>query len=56
MKLVAIFRIISNETTHLLMIINGYSGKTGLQKAIDHAIDLLDKYAELKEYSVSWLD
>ena len=37
------------STTRLLMIINGYNGEEGLQAAIDHAIELLNKYAGLKE-------
>ncbi|MDR3705103.1 MAG: phenylalanine--tRNA ligase beta subunit-related protein [Paludibacteraceae bacterium] len=36
---------LSMETTRLFMIINGYSGKAGLQEAIDYSIGLLDKYA-----------
>jgi len=40
---------ISMSTTRLLMIINGYNGEEGLQAAIDHAIELLNKYAGLKE-------
>jgi DNA/RNA-binding domain of Phe-tRNA-synthetase-like protein len=47
---------ISNDTTRLLMIINGYSGKNGLQEAVDHSIELLTKYAHLKLYTVRWLD
>jgi DNA/RNA-binding domain of Phe-tRNA-synthetase-like protein len=47
---------ISADTTKLLMILNGYSGKEGLQQAANHAIQLLEKYAELKEYDVEWLN
>jgi len=43
---------ISMTTTKLLMIINGYNGKEGLQAAIDHAIELLQKYARLKECEI----
>jgi len=43
---------ISKTTTKLLMIINGYNGKQGLQAAIDHAIELLQKYARLKECEI----
>jgi DNA/RNA-binding domain of Phe-tRNA-synthetase-like protein len=39
---------LSLETTHLLMIINGYSGKEEVQEAIDLSIQLLKKYADLK--------
>ena len=34
------------NTTHLLAIINGYSGKTGLQEAADDMIRLLTEYAD----------
>ena len=47
---------ISEDTTSLLMIINGYSGKTGLLEAVNHAIELLGKYAKLKEYEVAWAE
>jgi DNA/RNA-binding domain of Phe-tRNA-synthetase-like protein len=33
------------ETTHLLMIINAYSGEEGLTKTLDYAVSLLVKYA-----------
>ncbi len=39
---------ISTETQHLLMIINGYSGKEGLQEAVELSKNLLQKYAEAK--------
>lgn len=47
---------ISENTTQLLMIINGYSGKEGLQEAVNHAIQLLERYAELKSCKVVWID
>jgi len=47
---------ISDDTTRLLLIINGYSGRAGLQDAVDHSIELLTKYASLKAYEVQWLD
>jgi DNA/RNA-binding domain of Phe-tRNA-synthetase-like protein len=46
---------ISGSTTHLLMIINGYSGTSGLQNAVSHSIELLQKYAGLEEYKVEWM-
>jgi len=46
---------ISENTSKLLMILNGYSGKTGLQEAVNHSIGLLQKYALLREYKVDWL-
>lgn len=33
------------ETTRLLAIINGYSGKNGLQEAADYMVELLNEYA-----------
>ena len=47
---------ISNETTQLLLIINGYCGKPGLQNAVDHCIELLQKYAGLRAYDVKWIE
>jgi len=47
---------ISDNTTSLLMIINGYGGKIGLQEAVNHSIELLRKYAKLKEYEVVWVE
>lgn len=38
---------ITDTTTKLLMVINGYSGEKGLQEAIDLSTSLLNKYAEL---------
>ena len=46
---------LSADTTKLLMIINGYSGNEGLREAVNHAIQLMEKYAGLKEYVVDWL-
>jgi DNA/RNA-binding domain of Phe-tRNA-synthetase-like protein len=45
---------ITENTTRLLMIINGYSGEIGLQAAVNHSIELLKRYAELKVYNVEW--
>ncbi|MDR3652259.1 MAG: phenylalanine--tRNA ligase beta subunit-related protein [Paludibacter sp.] len=47
---------ISETTTNLLMIINGYNGKTGLQAAVNHTIELLDNYADLNEYQIRWIE
>ena len=33
------------ETTRLLTIINGYSGKEGLQEAAEYMVELLEEYA-----------
>lgn len=37
------------ETTHLLTIINGYSGKDGLQNAADYMVELLKNYASAED-------
>ena len=37
------------ETTHILAIINGYSGKQGLQKAAEMTLALLQKYTDATE-------
>ncbi len=39
---------LSLESTHLLMIINGYSGGDGIRGAIDWSVELLQKYAGAK--------
>lgn len=46
---------ISDDTTHLLLIINDFLGKEGLQKAIEHAINLLKEHAGLQEYKIERL-
>jgi DNA/RNA-binding domain of Phe-tRNA-synthetase-like protein len=46
---------ISENTTKLLLIINGYSGKKGMEDAIQHAVQLLSDYACLQEQEVFWL-
>ena len=47
---------ISADTTRLLMIINGYSGRSGLQDAVDFSIELLGKYAELANLKVHFIE
>ena len=37
---------ITAETSNLLMLINGYSGKEGLNEAVEYSTDLLKNYAE----------
>ena len=43
---------ISANTTRLLMLINGYSGKEGLQEAADLSTELLRQYAEAKNIEI----
>jgi DNA/RNA-binding domain of Phe-tRNA-synthetase-like protein len=43
---------ISEQTSHLLMIINGYSGPEGIEEATDSSVRLLEKYAKAKEVDV----
>ena len=40
---------ITSDTRQLLVIINGYNGEEGLQRAINLSVDLLKKYADAKE-------
>jgi len=46
---------LSPDTTQLLVVINGYSGENGLMEAVNHCIQLLEKYAALGKYEVSLL-
>ena len=39
---------LSVESTHLLMIINGYSGSDGIREAVDWSVELLKKYVGAK--------
>lgn len=43
---------IQPETTELLMLINGYSGKSGLYDAVDFSIALLKKYVQAEEIDI----
>ena len=43
-------------TIHLLAIINGYSGELGLQEAAKFTLDLLRKYANMTEGTVTYFD
>lgn len=45
---------ISESTKHLLMIINGYGGESGLKEAVDLTIELLGRYASLSNYEVQY--
>ena len=47
---------ISEDTTKLLMVLNGYSGKDGLQEAVNQAIHLLAIHAELQYQAVEWIE
>lgn len=44
----------SVDTTHILAIINGYSGSEGLQEAADMTVDLLQRYASATDCQV-WM-
>lgn len=46
---------ITADTSHLLIIINGYSGREGLQEAADYTTDLLKKYAEAMDMKTQFL-
>lgn len=47
---------ITSETTRLLMLINGYSGREGLQEAVDYSVELLKKYAEAQNIGIKLFD
>lgn len=47
---------IGGDTTRLLLIISGYSGRFGLQDAVDYSIELLGKYAELENVKVHFIE
>jgi len=47
---------ISADTTRPLMIINGYSGRSGLQDAVDFSIELLGKYGKLANVKVNFIE
>ncbi|MDD4778499.1 MAG: phenylalanine--tRNA ligase beta subunit-related protein [Fermentimonas sp.] len=44
---------ITPDTTHLLMLINGYSGREGLDEAVEYSINLLKKYAYAEQIKIS---
>lgn len=44
---------ISDSTTNLLMIINGYSGENGLEEAAEYAKTLFSKYAGFTDLNVT---
>lgn len=46
---------ISLETTSLLMIINGFSGKNGLEEAGQYALELLKEHNDAKEIKMSFI-
>lgn len=46
---------INLETTRLLMIINGYSGKQGLDEAISLSVDLLKQYVSAQNIEIQQL-
>jgi DNA/RNA-binding domain of Phe-tRNA-synthetase-like protein len=46
---------LSLETSHLLMIINGYSGKEGVREAMDFSVMLLQKYAHAQAIETKML-
>lgn len=40
---------LAEESSHLLMIVNAYSGSEGLQTFLDHSVGLLEQFGEAKE-------
>ncbi len=47
---------ITDNTSNLLLIINGYSGKDGLAETIDYSLKLLKKYAEADNFKIRLID
>lgn len=46
---------IGTSTTRLLMIINGYSGKDGLEDAVAYSVDLLKRYAQATHVEIQYI-
>ena len=46
---------ISENTTRLLIVFNGYAGDVGLSEAVNYALDLLSRYGGLTEYKLRYL-
>jgi len=46
---------ITDSTTNLLLIINGYSGNDGLLEAVEHSRKLLEEYACLTSFEVEYI-
>ncbi len=46
---------ISLETKHLLVIINGYSGKENLEETVEFLLEQLRKHLSLKNYKVEYI-
>ncbi len=44
------------ETTHLLTIINGYSGREGLQEAAEYMQALLQEFASAEEVAINYFE
>lgn len=44
------------ETTHILAIVNGYNGTEGLKEAAEMIQDLLKKYGEADEVTITYFD
>lgn len=44
------------DTTHILAIVNGYNGKEGLKEAAEMIEDLLKKYGEADEVTITYFD
>jgi len=45
---------ITGNTTDILLIFNGYTGKSGLNNSVEHAIGLLKKYAGLHDEKITY--
>ncbi|MCQ2218257.1 MAG: hypothetical protein MJZ33_07200 [Paludibacteraceae bacterium] len=47
---------LAEESSHLLMIVNAYSGTEGLNEFLDYSVALLKQFAEAKEIEVKVLE
>lgn len=47
---------ISEGTTHLLAIMNGYSGSEGLEENVTYMVDLLKEFAEVQEVKIVYFE
>lgn len=47
---------ISEGTTHLLAIMNGYSGSEGLEENVTYMVDLLKEFAEAQEVKIVYFE
>ena len=47
---------ISSETTHLLAIMNAYSGSEGLEEDVDYMVNLLEEFADAQDVELYYFE